>query len=248
MPVHDWSRVDAGIFHAFHHSWIEEIQRALNNGLLPSDYYALPEQRAVGLVSDVLALQTTPVEDDSEPDNHPKSGGQSGLLLEPPAVQLAAEADGTYYRSKHNAVVVRHVSGDRVVAMIEIVSPGNKSSRNGFKAFVEKAADLLEKRVHLLVLDLHAPGPRDPRGIHAAIWEEYTGNESTAPDKPFVMASYDAALVVRAFVKTVALGEELPAMPLFLEPGAHIVVPLETIYRAAFEAVPRRWRRVLEAK
>ena len=25
MPVHDWSRVDAGIFHHFHHAWIEEI-------------------------------------------------------------------------------------------------------------------------------------------------------------------------------------------------------------------------------
>ena len=25
MPVHDWTRVEAGIFHAFHHSWIEEI-------------------------------------------------------------------------------------------------------------------------------------------------------------------------------------------------------------------------------
>ena len=27
MPIHDWTRVDAGIFHAFHHGWIEEFAR-----------------------------------------------------------------------------------------------------------------------------------------------------------------------------------------------------------------------------
>lgn len=48
MPIHDWTKVDAGIFHAFHHGWIEELARALNRGLLPADYYALPEQHAAG--------------------------------------------------------------------------------------------------------------------------------------------------------------------------------------------------------
>lgn len=45
MPMHDWTRVAAGIFHAFHHEWISEISRALNRQL-PADYYALPEQVA----------------------------------------------------------------------------------------------------------------------------------------------------------------------------------------------------------
>ena len=48
--------------------------------------------------------------------------------------------------------------------MIEIVSPGNKSSRNAMRSFVEKAAELLDKRVHLLIIDLLPPGPRDPQG------------------------------------------------------------------------------------
>src|SRR5438105_15802936 len=56
MPVHDWTRVTAGIFHHFHHAWIEEIARALNRGLLPSDHYALAEQIAGGLGPDVLTL------------------------------------------------------------------------------------------------------------------------------------------------------------------------------------------------
>ena len=36
MPIHDWTRVDAGIFHHFHYQWISTISNALNGGLLPN--------------------------------------------------------------------------------------------------------------------------------------------------------------------------------------------------------------------
>ena len=41
MPIHDWTRVDAGTFHAFHVSWVSAIQEALNDGLLPCRRAAL---------------------------------------------------------------------------------------------------------------------------------------------------------------------------------------------------------------
>src|SRR4051812_19568950 len=59
MPVHDWSGVDANVFHHFHQRWTIAICDALNNGLLPDGYSALVEQHAAGLVPDVLALQRT---------------------------------------------------------------------------------------------------------------------------------------------------------------------------------------------
>lgn len=247
MPIHDWTRVAAGIFHDFHHGWIEELKRALNSGLLPGEYYALAEQHAAGFGPDVLTLQG--VGDDGDraaPGTTPAAGG-TGLLLAPPKIRLTAETDMEFYRRKQNTVSVRHVSGDRIVAMVEVVSPGNKAGRNALRSFVEKAAELLDKRVHLLILDLHPPGRRDPHGIHAAIWEEISGQESDAPPaKPLTLAAYESALTVRAFAAPVAVGDTLPDLPLFLEPGAHINVPLEATYQAAFHAVPRRWRRVLE--
>lgn len=57
MRVHDWSRVDDGIFHDFHHAWIEEIKRELNGGILPEWLYALAEQQVSEFGPDVLALQ-----------------------------------------------------------------------------------------------------------------------------------------------------------------------------------------------
>ena len=48
MPVHDWTHLEPGIFHAFHQQWIIAISNVLNQGVLPEDYYALPEQHAAG--------------------------------------------------------------------------------------------------------------------------------------------------------------------------------------------------------
>lgn len=251
MPIHDWTRVDAGIFHDFHHAWIEEIKRSLNAGTLPGDYYALAEQHAAGFGPDVLTLQGSGDNDNkSNGGLLPTSGANGGgLLLAPPKARLVAETDMEFYRRKQHTVTVRHVSGDRIVAMVEIVSSGNKSSRNAMRSFVEKAGELLDKRIHLLLIDLHPPGPRDPQGIHGVVWDEIAGQDYAAPaDQPLTLAAYESALTVRAYVVHLAVGDVLTEMPLFLEPGAHVPVALEETYQSAWAAVPRRWRAVLEGR
>jgi hypothetical protein len=170
-------------------------------------------------------------------------------LLTKPALKPTAETDMEFYRRKQNVISVRHVSGDRVVAIVEIISPGNKSTRHAFRSLLDKAAHLLEQGVHLLMIDLLPPGPRDPNGLHAAIWEEVAGEEIAAPsNKPLILASYESALTLRAYVRDIAVGDALPEMPLFLEPDACIMAPLEATYTSAFRSMPLRWRDVLEAK
>src|SRR5438270_695558 len=88
MPVHDWTRVKAGIFHDFHMAWIFLIKEALNAGLLPPDYYALTEQHAGGIEPDVLTLKglAGPRGEPDRPagDGDPASGG---LKVAPPRVR-----------------------------------------------------------------------------------------------------------------------------------------------------------------
>lgn len=241
MPIHDWTRVDAGIFHAFHHGWIEELARALNRGVLPSEYYALPEQHAAGFGPDVLTLQGSGWDDSGEAPT-------SSAVLAVPKLTPIAETDMEFYRRKQKSVTVRHVSGDRVVAMVEIVSPGNKAARNSMRAFVEKAAELLAMGVHLLIIDLFPPGKRDPHDIHGEIWQEIAGQEYVASkDKPFTLAAYETGNTVRAYVVHAAVGDALTDMPLFLAPQQTVTVALEVTYNAAFAEVPRRWRGVLES-
>jgi hypothetical protein len=249
MPIHDWTRVQAGIFHDFHHAWIEEIKRSLNTSVLPGDYYAMAEQHAAGFGPDVLTLQGLPQEGDDNnlPTRPPANDPNSNILLLPPKVKVAGETQMEFYRRKQTRVAVRHVSGDRVVAMIEVVSPGNKSTRNAMRSFVEKAGELLDERVHLLFLDVLPPGPRDPNGIHGEIWDYIAGEEYQPPaDRPLTLVSYESGLTIRAYLATLKVGDVVTDMPLFLDPGAHVAVPLGQTYDAAFQAMPRRWRRVLD--
>jgi hypothetical protein len=219
MPVHDWTRVPAGIFHHFHHGWIEDIGRALNRGILPHPYYALVEQIHEGLGLDVRSLE-----------------GPS----------LARKED---YSPPGKAVVIRHVRNHQVIALIEVVSPGNKNSRHGLLTFVAKAEELLQSGFHLLIVDLFPPGPRDPQGIHRAIWGEFSEDDDFvfSADRPFTLAAYSAGPCPEAFVEPTAVGASLSEMPLFLTPDYYVPVPLEKTYQTAWEAVPLYWREVLTA-
>jgi hypothetical protein len=52
VPIHDWTRVDAGIFHAFHHGWIEEISRSQCGHLaVLGQEYAAPADKPLTLAA-----------------------------------------------------------------------------------------------------------------------------------------------------------------------------------------------------
>jgi hypothetical protein len=241
MPVHDWTRVDAGLFHAFHQRWISALCDALNTGVLPPDYFALPEQSINGPIPDVLTLQL-PL-DIGEGTNGPSRGALSPA---PPRTRLIQRRKPDTYARKTNRITVRHRHGD-VVAVVEIVSPGNKAARAEFRAFVQKSADLIRQGVHLLVIDLFPPGPRDPQGIHKAIWDQFQDEDfERPPDKPLTLASYDAGPEGGAYVEFVALGDRLPDMPIFLESGAHVLVPLEATYQTTWGLFPAQLKGLLE--
>src|SRR5262249_11706299 len=143
------------------------ICNTLNAGVLSADYFALIEQNIRGPIPDVLTLQLGTAA--GEPSN-----GTTGLAVAaaPPRTRLVRRKEADIYARKANQVTVRHRHG-HIVAVIEVVSPGNKASRAELRAFVEKTADLIRQGIHLLVIDLFPPGPRDPQGIHKAIWDEF---------------------------------------------------------------------------
>jgi hypothetical protein len=237
MPMHDWTRVESGIYHNFHHDWISEIYRQLNP-ILPSDYYAMAEQQAGSYGPDVLTLEARI----SDPD---RDGGVAVLPAKPKTTHNA-KSPSEFFSTKQKSVVIRHVSGDRIVALIEIVSPGNKDSNKRFRQFIGKAVEFLRSGVHLLIVDPFPPGPRDPNGIHGAIWETLA-DDSFVLDlaRPLTAVSYHCSDGLEAFAEPFAVGETLPAMPLYLEPNRFLTLALEPTYSAVWKNVPRRWRDVI---
>jgi len=207
MPVHDWTKVDAGLFHHFHQRWIGALCDGLNNGCLPKDFFALVEQNIHGPI--------------------PKSG----------------EADS--YLAKTDRITLRHRHG-KVVAVIEIVSPGNKASRTAFRTMIEKSADVVYQGIHLLVIDLFPPTPRDPLGIANSIWGELTNDTlEQFPEKPLTLLSIDAGFERTIYVEPIAVGDVLPDMPLFFRPEQYVLAPLESTYQAMWAVLPEPMKRLL---
>lgn len=239
MPIHDWSRVPAGIFHDFHQVWSVEIRNSLNRSILPEGYSALVEQRVDGPEPDVIAVETFTGD----------SGGNVGVL-EAPRTRLVSKTHdlAEKYAQKANRISIYHELG-QVVAVIEIVSPGNKSSRGALRSFTQKAVALLRSGIHLLVIDLFPPSPRDPQGIHQAIFAEITDEPFTLPpEQPLTLVGYQSHGEITAYLEPVAVGDVLPAMPLFLTPRAHVLVPLEPMYEATWSACPAAIRALVEGK
>jgi hypothetical protein len=153
--------------------------------------------------------------------------------------------------ARGNRVVIRHRLGE-VVCVIEIVSPGNKASRHGLKSFLKKTLEFLDSGVNLLVIDLLPPTPRDPQGIHHAIWEEFTGQSFEPPaDKPLTLAAYVAADLpagtsARAYVEPIGVGDLMPDMPAYLDAAEYVPVPLEATYQAAWATCPEDMRVLVE--
>lgn len=248
MPIHDWSRVGDGIFHDFHQDWIQNIKHALNGGILPGGYYALSDQSWNGVEPDVVALRAP---DNGTPRRTDEAPAGEGVLLDRPKVRFTMEADDDRYVRAQSRIAIHDGESDdhELVAVVEILSRGNKSSRFRLERLLAKVFGLIDTRqIHVLIVDLHPPTSRDPQGIHGEIWRDLGQTPYAAPpDKPLTLASYEAAeSATRAYIEPVAVGDILANMPLFLRPGAHVLVPLELTCTAAFSEVPRPWREALQ--
>jgi len=239
MPIHDWTRVEPGDFHDFHQGWIIELRNALNQGLLPPGYMAMAEQITGRPIPDVVSLQTR---------RPPGSGGGVAVKDAPPTARVIARFEKVVYARRASRVVIRHGRG-RVVAIIEIMSPGNKDSRNALRSFVEKAADILNQGVNLLVVDLFPPTPRDPHGIHKAICDELFGEApfEAPPGKALTVASYLAAEIPTAYVEPVGLGDRLPSLPICLSEEEYVPAPLEATYCQAWAVYPALLKELVDA-
>jgi Protein of unknown function (DUF4058) len=198
---------------------------------------ALAEQVTGRPIPDVVTLHTRIANE--EP-------GGLAVATAPPTARIISRFEKINYAKRADRVVIRHGRGT-VVAIIEIVSPGDKDSRNAIRTFVEKATDILNQGINLLVVDLFPPTPRDPQGIHKAISDEF-GDEpvNAPPGKPLTVASYLAGDLPTAYVEPVGIGDPLPSLRIFLSESRYIPAPLESTYMQAWAVFPALLKELIE--
>ena len=116
MPMHDWTRVEAGIYHHFHGYWLGRVGHALNHGGLPSGYYALTEQVVYPFGPDVVTLHPRDVAE----------GGGTAVAVSPPATAATARAAKNIRRRAYRRLSIRHASDHRFDAVDDLQAQGNE--------------------------------------------------------------------------------------------------------------------------
>ena len=112
---------------------------------------------------------------------------------------------------------------------------------------MEKSVEFIDNGVNLLVVDLFPPSPRDPQGIHKAIWDEIDESDfELPPGQPLTLAAYVASQPIIAHVEPIAIGDKLPDMPAYLDDDHYVPVPLEATYMESWKSCPEDMREVVE--
>jgi hypothetical protein len=226
MPLHHWPNPRVPWL-SFHNHWVVRLVEYLNQEALPTGFRARPTELVVGIEPDLLVLQD---------HDMPHVATQPALSEATLTAIVPSPADlplvGIY--SAYDA--------SRLVAVIELVSPGNKDRSEAVSAFVEKVLFLLHDGVHVMVVDVISL-PRKPlrRDILARLDQPET--EATADQ--LWLSSYcslparapKSQLEVREWARAAEVGTTLPGLPLFLRADQLWVnVDLEATYEATLAA------------
>ena len=248
--VDDWTRVDAGTYHGFHQAFVAQIGIDLNRSLLPEGYYGHVE-RNYGAVTasenegDLLTLDIAGGAD---------GGGGTAVLEAPPTVRAETEivasamSESDWYATRSSRLAIKRNVDHCVVAVLEVVSPGNKDRARSVDRFLTKLTEALEDGVHVVLVDLFPPGPADPNGLHAELLRRMETSYEPPPDKPLCAAGYRSGPVKRAYAQPFAVGDPLPTVPLFLTPDRYVDLPLCPSYAAAKPVIGYWWEEVLDGE
>jgi hypothetical protein len=211
---------DPAFWRDFHHRfldyWCEAVAAAL-----PDNYDARLDETVnlVQMSPEVIKLIYPDVAVSRQPRQtkrtHSKNSGT--LLLEP--VRIPHEF---LEEVRQTRIEILHRPERNLVAVLELLSPYNKGG-DGFDQYRAKQMTILQKKVHLVELDLLEGGKRLPlsRPLPSA---DYYALISRAEDRP------------NCEVYHWALRDPLPTIPIPLRaPDADIQIDLEQVFRNTYE-------------
>jgi hypothetical protein len=219
---------------SFHGQWAGSLASSLNSGLLPPGFFA---EMQVTLAGGRVEVDVPTLEGNGAPagSGSPSTAGGVATMTAPvwappaPALELPA-----VFPDEVEVLVFGTEGGPTLVGAIELVSPRNKDRLEARRAFAVKCLAYLQSGIGLVLVDvvttrlanLHdemvrllpegAPGFPDDSLLYAAAYRPFR-----RPDAERI-AVWPASL---------ALGKELPVMPLWLRGvPAPVRVDLEATY------------------
>jgi hypothetical protein len=220
MPLHDHFRGELAKrrgWTSFHTAWATYIAEDLNERL-PPGYYAGPYSR-YEIEIDVATW--------SEADN---AVNQPGAGWTPSAPQAVAPFIAT--TDEVEVRIFRNEGGPVLAGAVELVSPANKDRPETREAFVSKCRGYLDQGAGVLLVDIVTERKAN---LHRLLLERVAPSASRGDDSDLYTAAYrplrqDKETSLAIWYESMALGQSLPTMPLWLRGAVCVSMGLEQTY------------------
>jgi hypothetical protein len=221
-PVDDYSS-----WEELHGAWPGFIAVQLNS-LLPREYRSVPRMHlGTAIEVDVAAFENeAPLGSGDSGDNR-----GSAVAWSPAQPTLLLETDSPT-PPEYEVRVYDERRGRRLVAAVELVSPGNKDRPESREAFVSKCHALLQEGVCVAIVDLVTERQAN---LYAELAERIGAARPAVADSPIYAVSCRGLKGpnrwrVEAWEHALAVGAELPTLPLWLTDRLHVPLELELTY------------------
>jgi hypothetical protein len=234
MPLRDHFRPPAERRHSWdelHGGWPALIVQQLFP-ILPTGFVAAPSVR----LGRAFEMDVSPYERREHP-SPAKTSEESGVAVAtwaPPQPTLTLETE-LPDQDEYEVRIYDDRHGRRLVAAIEIVSPANKDRPESRRAFVAKAAALLQRDVCVSLVDLVTIRQFN---LYADLLELIGGSGpmlGAAPPALYAVTVRGRKRirkrpVLDAWFFPMALGQVLPTLPIWLDVDLGVSLNLETSY------------------
>jgi hypothetical protein len=219
----------------FHGAWPTVIVQALLPKL-PRRYVAEPRVqlgRSAEIDIGTFDEEDTPSSGRNHGSGNGAEGGVATAVWAPPRPGLTLVTDFPA-QAAYEVRVYDEERGGRLVASVELVSPANKDRPEHRRAFVAKCAALLQEQVSVAIVDVVTTRQFNLYGELLELIGET--DPALTPEAPAVYAAAcrgtkkDNTWLLETWTFPVAVGQPLPALPLWLADNLAVPLELESSY------------------
>jgi hypothetical protein len=216
---------------SFHVNWAGAMADLLNERLLPPGYFAEEHAHLGPRVEIDLATFAEPA---SAAPAETATATLPTRVWAPPAPAFALPAA---FPDRFEVLVFEGEAGATLVAAVELVSPGNKDRALHRRAFAVKCASYLCQGISLILIDIVTSRLANLHNETMTLLGH--GDEFALPQDLSLYAVAYRPLVrgdaeqIEVWPTPLAVGQELPVLPLALNAELSLPLDLEATYTAA---------------
>jgi hypothetical protein len=224
FPRHRWE--------SFHSRWANAIADYLDQQLPPRYFAEVQTHLSTRVEADVAEMERAP-----ESEQLGRNGPGGGVAVQPWAPPVATFVLPAVFPDDLEVHVIDSRDDARLVAAVELVSPGNKDRDETRLAFAAKLATYLQQGIGLVTVDVVTTRLTN---MHNELIELLRldpqfrmADESSLSAVAYRPARRQEMSQIDVWPAPLTLGEQLPLLPLGLKGGPTVPLDLEATYSTA---------------